>query len=142
MTKEELEEKVRNCKALKDKSILDVINLPLFVDNLTKYMECQFEDRKKTRDSYKAMVKLGGSEKYKLPAHVIDRVLGTEKMTAPQDFVNMFAEVVVGMSKRSSEERHYIQQLGQQAWNKTVGDIVCDEFPELTDYFFPKQKTN
>lgn len=138
MTKEELQEKIKSCKALKGKSVLDVISLPLFADNLTKYMECQFEDRKKTRDSYKAMVKLGGSKKYKLPTHVIDKVLGTDEMITPFMFINAYVAVLGGVSERSASERKYIRQLGQQAWNKTIADIVCEEFPELTDYFFPK----
>ena len=138
MTKEQLQEKIQSCKALQGKSVMDVINLPLFAQNLTKYMECQFEDRKKTRDSYKAMVKVGGSKKYKIPAHPIDRVLGMDKMIDPQIFINEYAQVLSKVSTRSAEERNYIRQLGQQAWNKTVGDIVCDEFPELKEYFFPK----
>lgn len=101
-------------------------------------MVAQREDRKKIRESYEAMRKLGGAKGYKLPAHPIDRVID---MTV-EDFAVEFAKVIGGSSVRPVSERRYIQQLGQQAYNLTVAQYVVDEYPELEPVLIPKAKAN
>lgn len=133
--KPEVERKIRACKGLQGLTILDVIGMPQYLDNLSAYMVAQREDRKQIKSSYEAMKKVGGAKGYKLPAHPIDRVIN---MTA-KEFAREYSKIVVGgVSMRSAAERKYIRQLGQQAYNLTVAQIVCKEFPELHDYFFPK----
>ena len=136
--KNKIIEKISKCKALQGKSILDVIDMPEFLDNLAAYWTVQKEDRAATRKSYDAMHKLGGARGYKIPAHVIDDLL---ELTA-EDMAVEYGKVVAGGSGRSAAERKYISQIGQQAYNLTVAQIVCKEFPELEKKLLPKSKAN
>lgn len=126
--------KIASCKALQGKTIADVCEMERFRSNLAAYMEAQKTDRAAIRASYDAMRKLGGAKGYKLPAHVIDRVieLNTEQFAAA------YLDVIWGVSPRPVAERNYIKQLGNQAYNLTVAQIVTEEFPELKSLFFPK----
>lgn len=136
--KKEIQNKIASCKALQGMTVADVIATVRFRDNLEKYINAQREDRKSVQSSYEAMKKMGGAKGYKLPAHVIDRVsdLSTE------EFAQEYARVLSGKSTRSAAERRYIIQLGQQAYNVTIGQYVCEEFPEMESVFFPKVKAN
>ena len=101
-------------------------------------MTAQKEDRKQIRASYEAMRKLGGAKGYKLPAHPIDRVIDL----SVDDFAAEYMAVIAQVSKRPFEERGYIQQLGQQAYNLTVAQYVVEEYPELDPVLIPKAKAN
>ena len=127
-----------SCKALKGKTIRDVITMSRFVENLAAYWTAQKADRDATRKSYEAMKKLGGAKGYKMPAHVIDRLY---PLTA-EDLAVEFAQVIYSGSNRSANERKYIRQIGQQAYNLTVAQIVVEEFPELEDELLPKKKSD
>ena len=134
----DIQQKIRECKALQGKTIEDIISMERFQNNLAAYMQAQRTDREAIRASYKAMRKLGGANGYKLPAHSIDRVINM----SVQDFAKEYALVVTGESKRSFAEREYIGQLGAQAYSLTMAQIVSEEFPELKDVLIPSSNGN
>ena len=134
MTPEEVKAKVAKCKALKGKTLEDIINTRAFLKNLTAYLKAQKEDRDNARQNYETIKKLGGVKGMKLPAHPIDNIDLT-----PERFKQEYLQVFALTNPRPSSERKYIEQLGNQALRKTMADMVCKEFPELTDYYFPKK---
>ena len=138
MLNKETLQKIASCKALQGMSVAELCATDRFRDNLAAYMTAQKADRDAIRKSYEAMRKLGGAKGYKLPAHPIDRVIG---LTVEQFSVEYLA-VLGRTSKRPVAERKYIQQLGQQAYNLTVAQIVCEEYPELADELIPKSQAN
>lgn len=134
MYDKETQRKIESCKALKGKSVADVVHDEKFLDNLSAYMAAQREDRKQIRASYEAMRKVGGSKGYKLPSHPIDRVI--DLLTV--QFAAEFLAVITKTSKRPFAERQYIQQLGMQAYNLTVAQYIVEEYPELEPVLLPK----
>lgn len=126
--------KIRACKALQNVSVRDMLKTERFQKNMEAYLNAQKEDRTSYIASYTAMRKLGLPKGYKLPAHVIDRILDL----SVEDFTEAYFEVIQGVSDRSAAERLYISQLGQQAYNLTMAQIVCEEFPELEKELIPK----
>lgn len=130
--------KIRNCKALQGMTVGDLVATERFRDNLAAYMTAQREDRKAIQQSYQAMRKMGGAKGYKLPAHPIDRIIDM----SVEEFATEYMRVVAKVSKRSVAERQYIAQLGGQAYNLTVAQIVCEEFPELENELIPKTQTS
>lgn len=136
--KKEILTKIQSCKALAGKTVEELIATERFRNNLAAYMQAQREDRKQIRASYEAMRKAGGVKGYKLPAHPIDRVIDL----SVDDFAAEYMSVIAKMSKRPHAERRYIQQLGQQAYNLTVAQIVVEEYPELESVLIPKAKAN
>lgn len=134
MIPERAKAKIKQCKALQGKTVFDVVKMQEFQDNLAAYVRCQQEDREQIRKSYEAMKKLGGTKGYKLPAHVLDHFDGW----AAKDFAMEYIRVLTQKSGCSAEERRYILQICQQAYNKTVADFVVAEFPNLSKYFYPK----
>lgn len=138
MDKKEIQDKIRACKALQGVNVVDLVAGDKFRDNLAAYLTAQREDRKAIRQSYEAMRKLGGAKGYKLPAHTIDHLANL----SVDEFSREYLSVIAGCSKRNAAERKYIQQLGQQAYNLTVAQIVCAEFPELESVLIPKTKAN
>lgn len=58
------------------------------------------------------------------------------------DLAVEYAKVVAGGSTRNHAERLYIRQIGQQAYNLTITQIVVDEYPELANELLPKSKAN
>lgn len=126
--------KIRACKALQNISVRDMLRTERFQKNMAAYLNAQKEDRKGYIASYMAMRKLGVPKGYKMPAHVIDRILDL----SVEDFTEAYFEVIQGVSDRSAAERLYISQLGQQAYNLTMAQIVCEEFPELEKELIPK----
>ena len=101
-------------------------------------MIAQREDRKQIRASYEAMRKVGGAKGFKLPAHIIDRLMDL----SIDEFANAFASIINGVSTRTASEREYIAQLGFQAYNLTVIQYVIEEFPELEKELIPKTNEN
>ena len=136
--KKETLQKIRSCKALQGKDVADVVAMPRFRDNLAAYWTAQKMDRDAIRKSYEAMHKLGGARGYKIPAHVIDDLAG---MTV-EDLAVEYAKVIAGGSTRNHAERLYIRQIGQQAYNLTIAQIVVDEYPELADKLLKKPTSN
>ncbi len=136
--KKETLQKIRSCKALQGKDVADVVAMPRFRDNLAAYWTAQKMDRDAIRKSYEAMHKLGGARGYKIPAHVIDDLAGI----TVEDLAVEYAKVIAGGSNRTHAERLYIRQIGQQAYNLTIAQIVVDEYPELADELLPKSKAN
>lgn len=131
--------KIASCKWLQGKTVADIIATDRFAQNLAAYLTAQKEDRNATRKSFEAMRKAGGAVGYKLPAHPVDKVL--EMSVA--DFAIEYAAVVTGVSEKPLSVRRYIEQLGQQAYNLTIAQIVVEEFPELTPVLLPKpEKAN
>lgn len=136
--KQETLKKIRKCKALQGMTVEGVIKSDRFRDNLAAYLTAQREDRKAIRSSYAAMRKAGGAKGYKLPAHVIDKFMDC----SVEEFANEYLKVLSKMSPRPMRERQYIGQLGQQAYNLTIAQIVVDEFPETAEELIPKSKSN
>lgn len=134
----EILNKIRDCKALQNVTIEDLCKTDRFRDNLAAYMTAQREDRKAIRASYDAMRKLGGAKGFKIPAHPIDDVISM----SVEEFAREYLNVISKCSKRPAAERQYILQLGQQAYNLTVAQIVINEFPELESVLIPKNKQN
>lgn len=134
----DVQEKVASCKALQGKTVEDLIACDKFHDNVAAYLTAQREDRKQIRASYAAMKKVGGAKGYKLPAHPIDRLADL----SVDEFIKEYRHVIGKVSARPFAERQYIFQLGQQAYNLTVAQIVCEEYPELESVLIPKSKGN
>lgn len=130
--------KVRQCKALQDVTIAQLVKTQKFRDNLAAYMTAQKEDRAAIQKSYMAMKKLGGAKGYKLPSHPIDKVINL----SVGEFANEYLAIINHVSKRPFAERRYIFQLGNQAYNLTIAQIVVEEFPELADELIPKSNGN
>ena len=130
--------KVRQCKALQDVTIAQLVKTQKFRDNLAAYMTAQNEDRAAIQKSYMAMKKLGGAKGYKLPSHPIDKVINL----SVGEFANEYLAIINHVSKRPFAERRYIFQLGNQAYNLTIAQIVVEEFPELADELIPKSNGN
>lgn len=136
--KQETLKKIRKCKALQGMTVEGVIKSDRFRENLAAYLTAQREDRKAIQSSYKAMRKAGGAAGYKLPAHVIDKFMDC----SVEEFANEYLKVLSKVSSRPTRERQYIGQLGQQAYNLTIAQIVVDEFPETAEELIPKSKSN
>jgi len=136
--KPETQKKINACKALNGMSVADLIATDRFRNNLGAYMIAQREDRKQIRASYEAMRKMGGAKGFKLPAHIIDRLMDL----SVDEFANAFASIINGVSTRTASEREYIAQLGFQAYNLTVIQYVIEEFPELEKELIPKTNEN
>lgn len=134
----DVKKKIESCKALQGETVSGVISSERFLSNLASYLQAQKEDRNAVRKSYEAMKRMGGAKGYKLPAHPVDRVVS---MSADQVAVE-FAKILSKKSTRPHSEREYIYQLGKQAYNLTIAQIVCDEFPELEPVLIPKNKAN
>lgn len=130
--------KIESCKALQGKTIFDVVVMPRFIENLAAYWTAQKTDRDTIRKSYQAMRKVGGAKGFKLPAHPLDALesLSTEELAIE------YAKVVAGGSTRGHAQRKYIRQIGQQAYNLTVAQMVVEEYPELEPVLIPKAKAN
>lgn len=138
MLNKETLQKIASCKALQGMSVAELCATDRFRDNLAAYMTAQRTDRKAISDSYEAMHKLGCTKGYKLQAHAIDRCINM----SVDAFTIEFLAVVGHTSKRPYAERLYIMQLGKQAYNLTVAQIVCEEYPELADELIPKSQAN
>lgn len=134
----DIQKKINECKALQGKTVADIVEMQRFQMNLTKYFTAQKEDRKAIRSSYQAMHRLGGAGGYKLRAHAIDRVIDWSVEDLAVEYLRIFNKE----SKESAAVRKYIFQLAGQAYNLTIAQIVCEEFPELESVFFPKSKQN
>lgn len=134
----EILKKIRSCKELQGKTIKDIVESVEFVENLAAYWVAQKEDRKATKSSYEAMRKAGGAKGYRVPAHPIDDL---SALTANEMAAEYYA-VLMKMCNRPAAERKYIYQLGQQAYNLTIAQIVIREFPELEDTLIPKSKNS
>lgn len=136
--KKETLQKIRSCKALQGKDVANIIAMPRFLENLGAYWTAQKTDRDAIRKSYDAMRKMGGAKGYRIPAHVFDDLGGM----SVADLAVEYAKVVAGGSTRNHAERLYIRQIGQQAYNLTIAQIVVDEYPELANELLPKSNSN
>ena len=130
----EIQHKISQCKALQGKSIMDIIATTQFLDNLAAYITEQRELRKTARASYSALHKLGGARGMKLESHPIDHTIGW----STDEFALEFARVIAKTSVRPAAVREYVRQLGQQAYNLTIAQIVVEEFPELESVLIPQ----
>lgn len=129
---EKVKTKIRTCKALQGKTIFEILKMDEYRSNLEAYIRCQREDREKTIASYEAMKQL--NKNAKLPAHVIDHF---EKWQT-DDYIYEYMRILTQKSGCSHEERRFLLQICQQAYNKTVADFVVAEFPQFKKYFYPK----
>lgn len=122
----------QECKALKGKSVKDILISEKFQQNFTAYWNSQKADREAAIASAKAMgAKIRG---FKVPAHAIDAFM----KDSVGDMIVDYTMVLSGQSKRPARERVYLRQLGDQAYNKTIAEILIEEFPYLEDELMPK----
>lgn len=128
--------RIAQSKALKGKTIRDICHTQLFMYNLDKYMKAQFDDRKAIKSSYEAMKKAGGAKDYGLPAHVIDQLQG---MTV-EDFAAEYQSIQTKHSIRPIEQRRFIRQLSQQAFNLTIAQVLVIEFPDMESELLPSDE--
>lgn len=134
----EIQAKISQTKALKDKSVGDILQMPEFRENIAAYLKAQREDRAKAKEYIQTMAKRL-NQKIWPKTHVIDRL----EYLNPDNFAYYFAKVVEHQSGLPKSERDYIEQLGRQALNKTIADFVVAEFPEYKEEFYPsKNKSN
>lgn len=138
MIKKEIAEKMKSCKALQGKRVLDILEMPEFAENIGKYFDAQKSEWQAARKSLEAQRKIAGTNRLRLPAHTLDKLVGWSTEMLRQEFV----AVVQKTSKQSHAVREYVGQIGVQAYNVTVANFVVAEFPELKDYFFPKTNKN
>ncbi len=121
------EQKQKIACALSGMTVKDIIGTERFLNNLSAYLDAQKEDRRKIRASYAAMKRLGFAKGYRLPAHVIDRFLGT----TAGDFARLYAGLIDRTIWRPFAERQYVLQLGRQAYNLTAVQLAAEKYPEL-----------
>lgn len=124
--------RIKTCKALEGKTIFDVLKMDEYANNLEAYIQAQKEDREQTKASFNAMKKL--NKMARLPSHVIDHF--TDWQT--KDYIYEYMRILQQKSGSKADERRYILQICQQAYNKTVADFVVAEFPQFKKYFYPK----
>lgn len=129
------EEKIRSCKALQDKSVVDVCRLDGFRDNLWAYVTAQREEWKAIRQHAELRSKSAGKI-LRAPSHAMDSTVEWDE----QRWVDEFIAVIGKTSSLSAAVREYVRQLGMQAYNVTIANIVLVEYPELREYFFGKSK--
>lgn len=114
-------EKIRICKALQGKTIVDVCSMPQFMDNVSAYLAEQKELREVTLRAI--------PNGKRAASHVIDRI----KLDDVTGIIDEYVLILAKKSRKSASERLYIEQICQQAYNLTICQIVCKEFPELND---------
>lgn len=136
--KTEILEKMKACKALAGKTVLDVLEMPEFAANLGKYFDAQKAEWQAARKSLEAQRKIAGTNRLRLPAHTLDKLIGWSNEMLLAEFVKMVQKT----STSSHAVREYVGQLGMQAYNVTVANFVVAEFPELSDFFFPTTNKN
>lgn len=124
------EEKIRACKALQGKTVADICQMPGFLANLSAYVEVQRAEWKKLREFAESQP--GKRAK----AHPMDTTIGW----TDEQWRYEFMAVLNKTSHQSSAVREYIRQLGMQAYNVTVANLVILEFPDLRSYFFKNSK--
>jgi len=124
-------DKVRECKALQGKTVVDVIEMAEFKDNLAIYWAQQRESRKQVEKNYKMIAK-------QVPAHPIAQIMNF----SVDDMAFNYIQILMGKSLLPSSTRKYITQLCQQAYHLTIAQIICKEFPELEPELLPKAKAN
>ena len=134
----ETRDKIASCKALHGISVLDFCHTERFLNNLGAYLEAQRTERKAIQASYQAMRKMGGAKGYRLPAHPIDRLMDL----SVEQFRDEFCACINRNNQRPVAQRKYIWQLGMQAYDLTIGQIVIEEYPELKNVIFPQTKNS
>lgn len=137
MTQETLS-KIMQTAALKDKTIGDILKTDLFRTNIAAYLKAQREDRAKAKEYIRNMAKQFRNRIWP-KAHVIDRL----DYLTPDNFASYFAKILEHHSFLPKSEREYIEQIGRQAFNKTIADIAIAERPELeNEIYSSKNKSN
>ena len=135
--KKTTQKKILSCQALQGKSIEDIIKSERYQENLNRYMKSQFADREAARASFEAMQKKG-LRGMKLPSHPVEHFLSWND----KQFAAEFLRVLAKTSDLPTAKRQYVWQLGLQAYNLTIAQIACDEFPELKKELLPTTNKN
>lgn len=115
---------------LKDKQVLDVLDMPEFVANMGAFMN----EQKMTREAMlQQRQKIVESGKYPAPEKrpCIDRVIELGLLKNADDFTLEFAKVLTHQSEHTAEIRMYIQQLGMRAYQLTIEQFICKENPDM-----------
>lgn len=118
--------KIMQTAALKDKTIADILETDVFKKNIAAYLKAQREDRSKAKEYIWKMAKHVRNNIWP-KSHVIDRL----DYLTPDNFAFYFGRVLEHRSRLPKSERDYIDQIGRQAFNKTIADIAIAERPEL-----------
>lgn len=115
---------------LKDKKVLDVLDMPEFVANMGAFIN----EQKMTREAVlQQRQKIIESGKFPAPEKrpCIDRVIELGLLKNADDFTLEFAKVLNGTSEHPAEIRTYIRQLGNRAYQLTVEQFICKENPDM-----------
>lgn len=103
-----------------DLSISDVLEMPLFFENVKRQLTSFWNDREKARED-------ATRNNTRLRAHVIDRMHNTGHWE-PGNFVILFAKVLDKVvTGYSSSERAFIRAVGMTAFNITMQKLIDDE---------------
>lgn len=129
--KAETIDKMHRCTALNSKTVEDILALPRFRDNLSAYWRSQ-------KDMRKSVLQMWKEKGFRAKTHVIDKLLTLNV----EDIIEAWKAIYKNASSLPRNQRQYISQLVRQAYNLTIAEIVCEEFPELRDELLPKSKSN
>lgn len=124
---------------LKDKQILDVLDMPEFVANMGAFINEQKMTREAVLQQRKKIIESG---KFPAPEKrpCIDRVMELGLFESVDKFTFEFAKVLSNQSEYPSEIRLYIKQLGMLAYNLTINQFICKENPDMAELFTKFQK--
>lgn len=120
---EEVIKLIRSSKALAGKSVAEVVRSERYIGALERLMQAQATDRKAVRKFYEDARRAGKA--MKLPAHVCDKCLNVTAAEFAEEFLLTFNAT----SPRPRAEREYINQLGTQAYDEVITEILEEEFP-------------
>lgn len=125
---------------LKDKQILDVLDMPEFVANMGAFINEQKMTREAVLQQRKKIIESG---KFPAPEKrpCIDRVMELGLLKNADDFTLEFAKVLTHQSEYPAEIRLYIQQLGMRAYNLTIEQLICKENPDMAALVEKSRKT-
>lgn len=127
-------------KILKDKQILDVLDMPEFVANMGAFINEQKMTREAVLQQRKKIIESG---KFPAPEKrpCIDRVMELGLLKNADDFTLEFAKVLTHQSEYPAEIRLYIQQLGMRAYNLTIEQLICKENPDMAELVEKSRET-
>lgn len=125
-------------EVLNTSTVLDVLEMPLYQENIKACIEEQLETRAMVID---LINKAKNSGKYIAEnRHTIDSVIEIGLMDSPLDFTVEFAKVLNKESKFPNSIRTYIRQLGMKAYKMTIEELIRESDPEMKELYNEKER--
>lgn len=125
-------------KVLNTATVLDVLEMPLYQENIKACIEEQQETRVMVIDVINKAKNSGKHIAEK--RHTIDRVTDIGLMNSPLDFTVEFAKVLNKESKFPNSIRTYIKQLGMKAYKMTIEELIRESDPEIKELYDEKER--